>query len=305
MQPALLHKRRQQASQCLEESQPCGRELPRLHGLHVEDAHHLLVPDERDGAHRGEASLVHAADPGEVRVLVHVRADDGRARLGGQARDAASHLQACHAHGLKVQAIRGRQRHAAAIAVGQVEGADISVCGSLRPVDDGAHELVPRACRGGQVRDLREEADLLEMRRLQLTIGHRGRAQLRHALMVDRARRAVKPCALGSAGAEGRPRVTAMWPGPQRGTRRVAQRGTGLLRRRHAARGGRLWRTPPQLARRTSLRALARASRRDGRPVRNWSTTRAHSRPSLMAHTTSDWPRRISPATKTPSREVR
>src|SRR6266567_4183851 len=31
-------------------------------------------------------------------------------------------------------------------------------------------------------------------------------------------------------------------------------------------------------------------------PIRNWSTARAHCRPSRIAQTTSDWPRRISPA---------
>ena len=34
------------------------------------------------------------------------------------------------------------------------------------------------------------------------------------------------------------------------------------------------------------------------------STMRAHCRPSLIAHTISDWPRRASPAANTPSAEV-
>ena len=34
-------------------------------------------------------------------------------------------------------------------------------------------------------------------------------------------------------------------------------------------------------------------------PIRNSSTARAHWRPSRMAHTTSDWPRRMSPAANT------
>ena len=34
-------------------------------------------------------------------------------------------------------------------------------------------------------------------------------------------------------------------------------------------------------------------------PMRNSSTARAHCRPSRIAHTTSDWPRRMSPAAKT------
>jgi antitoxin MazE len=40
-------------------------------------------------------------------------------------------------------------------------------------------------------------------------------------------------------------------------------------------------------------------------PIRNMSTERAHWRPSRMAQTTRDWPRRISPAANTLSSEVR
>jgi len=38
-------------------------------------------------------------------------------------------------------------------------------------------------------------------------------------------------------------------------------------------------------------------------PIRYWSTARAALRPSVMAQTTSDCPRRISPAAKTPGAE--
>ncbi len=38
-------------------------------------------------------------------------------------------------------------------------------------------------------------------------------------------------------------------------------------------------------------------------PMRNLSTPRAALRPSVMAQTTSDWPRRMSPAAKTPGIE--
>jgi len=34
-------------------------------------------------------------------------------------------------------------------------------------------------------------------------------------------------------------------------------------------------------------------------PIRKASTSRAHWRPSRIAHTTSDWPRRMSPAANT------
>ena len=39
-------------------------------------------------------------------------------------------------------------------------------------------------------------------------------------------------------------------------------------------------------------------------PMRNSSTARAHWRPSRIAHTTSDWPRRMSPAANTLGTEV-
>src|SRR4249919_1000026 len=39
-------------------------------------------------------------------------------------------------------------------------------------------------------------------------------------------------------------------------------------------------------------------------PIRYWSIARAHSRPSRIAHTTSDWPRRMSPAENTLGSEV-
>ena len=40
-------------------------------------------------------------------------------------------------------------------------------------------------------------------------------------------------------------------------------------------------------------------------PIRNESTARAHWRPSRIAHTTSDCPRRMSPAAKTLATDVR
>lgn len=39
-------------------------------------------------------------------------------------------------------------------------------------------------------------------------------------------------------------------------------------------------------------------------PIRYASTDRAHWRPSRIAHTTSDWPRRMSPAANTLSTDV-
>jgi len=55
---------------------------------------------------------------------------------------------------------------------------------------------------------------------------------------------------------------------------------------------------------RCSRQAVALGTRFDQRgsslaPIRNSSTARAHCRPSRMAQTTSDWPRRMSPAANT------
>ena len=50
-----------------------------------------------------------------------------------------------------------------------------------------------------------------------------------------------------------------------------------------------------------ATRATRRVTQRGSvdAPIRNSSTARAHWRPSRIAHTTSDWPRRMSPAAKT------
>lgn len=60
----------------------------------------------------------------------------------------------------------------------------------------------------------------------------------------------------------------------------------------------------PGLFTRAILSRSTRRRRRDQRgstdePIRNSSTARAAWRPSRIAHTTSDWPRRMSPAVNT------
>ena len=66
MEAALLDEAGEEARERLEERDVGGRELARLDGLDVEHADDLVVPDERDRAHRGEPRLVDAADPGEA-----------------------------------------------------------------------------------------------------------------------------------------------------------------------------------------------------------------------------------------------
>ena len=57
------------------------------------------------------------------------------------------------------------------------------------------------------------------------------------------------------------------------------------------------------LSARRSDRAFYRGKRLA--PIRNWSIARAHCRPSRIAQTTSDWPRRLSPAANSLGTEVR
>ena len=79
---------------------------------------------------------------------------DGPAGRGGDAGDAPAQRQAGDADGLLVEAVRRRERHAAAVAIHEVERADVGARGGLGAVDDRAHQLVPRARRGREVRDL-------------------------------------------------------------------------------------------------------------------------------------------------------
>lgn len=56
-----------------------------------------------------------------------------------------------------------------------------------------------------------------------------------------------------------------------------------------------------------SIETRSRASAQRGSsecPIKYASTERAHWRPSRIAHTTSDWPRRMSPAANTLSTDV-
>ena len=75
--------------------------------------------------------------------------------------------------------------------------------------------------------------------------------------------------------------------------------GFGYSRRCREHRGGRAGtdRVPPDAA---PLRGLLGSSSAASQP----STSRAQRRPSSIAHTISDWPRRASPAAKTPSADV-
>ncbi len=61
---------------------------------------------------------------------------------------------------------------------------------------------------------------------------------------------------------------------------------------------------PPDTARRARRRTRPQRGSVVS-PIRYWSTPRAHWRPSRIAHTTSDWPRRASPQAKTLSRLAR
>ncbi len=87
----------------------------------------------------------------------------------------------------------------------------------------------------------------------------------------------------------------------------------GQLKSRVALAGARLPVLPCRLHLVLQKVAVPRHPRGTGRrlqrgssdcPIRNASTERAHWRPSRIAHTTSDWPRRMSPAVNTLSTDV-
>ena len=162
VQAALLDHPREQAGQRFEEADVGGAEVTVLDRLHVEHAHHLLLPDEWHRAHGGETRLVDATDPGEAVVGMDVGTDDGRQCLRRQAGDALAHLQARHAHRVLVQAVGGSERQPAAVAVDEVERTDVRPRGRPGTIDDGAHEVVPRPRCGRQVGDVGEEGDLVD-----------------------------------------------------------------------------------------------------------------------------------------------
>ncbi len=67
LQPLLLDEAGQQRRQGLQEAHVRGTEHAPLHGLDVEHADDLVVPDHGHRAHRGVPGLVDLADPGEPR----------------------------------------------------------------------------------------------------------------------------------------------------------------------------------------------------------------------------------------------
>ena len=66
LQPALLDDPGEQRRERLEEADVAPPELAAPDGLDVEHADDRVVPDERHRAHRGEARLVEALEPGEA-----------------------------------------------------------------------------------------------------------------------------------------------------------------------------------------------------------------------------------------------
>ena len=141
-----------------------GGELARLLGLDVEDSDHGVVPDERDGEHRGdEAPLVDAADPQETRLGGHVR-DDDRLPFGSDVSgDSLAERHTGAADLETVEAVRRRERQLPAVAIEQVERADVGLERIAGPVDDRFQELIPGACGRRQADDPVQELELAEL----------------------------------------------------------------------------------------------------------------------------------------------
>ena len=180
LQTALFDDPCQDGRERLEEADVGPPEDPPADGLDVEHADDLVVPDERHGAHRGEARFIEALEPGEPAVPADVDADQRLAGLGHPAGDPGAHRQAGHADLATIQAVRRGEGHPGAVAFDEVDRADLGVHGRCRPIDDRAHELVPGAGRGGQPGDRLEKGQLLQP----TGVGLRG-----HAHGVDPARR--------------------------------------------------------------------------------------------------------------------
>ncbi len=160
LEPVALDNPRQQSGERLEESHVLAGEAPPPLRLDVEHAHDLVVPDQGHAAHRCELVLVDAADPVEALVGVDIERCLGLARLGHDARDAHAQRQPRHADLLGIEAVRGGQRDAQAVAIEQIQRAHLGLRRSRRAVDDRAHELVPRAGRANKARDLGQELEL-------------------------------------------------------------------------------------------------------------------------------------------------
>ena len=162
LQPVALDSAGQQRGERLEEADIALGEATLTDGLDVEHADDRVVPDKRHGAHRGELRLVDAADPVEAPVAVDIEAGGGLSRSCHDAGNPHAQRQPCHANLLAIKPVRGRQRHARAVAIHQVERADLGLGGGSRPIDDRAHQLIPRPRRANKSGDLSQEFELLQ-----------------------------------------------------------------------------------------------------------------------------------------------
>ena len=145
-------------------------EVAWLLGLHVEDSHGLVVPDERNGQHgRDEPALVDAADPQEPGIGADIGDDEVLARGGDPAGHAFAERDAGAADLVVIEAVRGGQRQVRSVAIEQVQGGDIGVERVTGPVHDRLEQLVPGLGRGREAGDLVQEPQLGELVRARST----------------------------------------------------------------------------------------------------------------------------------------
>ena len=133
-------------------------------GLDVEHADRLVVPRQRHAQHRAdEASLVDAADPQEARVGLDVR-DDQRLLAGRDgARDPFAERDAGASDLEAIEPVGRGERQVRSIPVEQIERGHIGMEGVAGAVDDRLEQLVPRAGRGRETRDVMDESKLVEL----------------------------------------------------------------------------------------------------------------------------------------------
>ena len=136
------------------------------HGLRldVEHADDLVVPRQRHRQHRRHvAALVDPADPHEMGILLDVGHDHRLLAGCHPTGDALAERHPCAPDLVAIEAVRGGQGQMAAVAVEEVERADVGVQGVAGFVDDRLEELVPGPGRGGQAGDPMQEAELPEL----------------------------------------------------------------------------------------------------------------------------------------------
>ena len=133
-------------------------------GLDIEHAHDLGMPGQGNGQHRCDiAALVNAAHPQEALVLPDVGHDHGLLAGGHPPGHALPERHPRTANLVTVEPVRCGQGQMAAVAIEQVQRADVGVERVASLVHDRLEQLVPGPGRRGQTGNAMQEAQLPEL----------------------------------------------------------------------------------------------------------------------------------------------